>query len=246
MAIGTTAAILGSAVIGGVGSAIASGNNKKAAQQATTAQTNAANQNNALQASIYNQNKGILAPYAQSGYGANQQINALLGIPTNSAGTAYIGDQGQYSGQGSGVPAAQGAAPAMTAQQGFQNYQNSTGYQFRLNQGQNALGANWLARGLGKSGAAAKSVMSFGQGIASDEFGNYLNALGHQQNVGLSAGSALAGVGQTYAGQVSNNNNQSASAIANGAIARANNNNALWGNLAGTAGYALGGLSSYR
>lgn len=240
MAIGTTAAILGSAVIGAGASAISSGNNRRAINQATAAQTQATNQNNALTRDIYNQNFGILSPYTQRGNAAGETINALLGL-SNNAGTAQI----------TGVPGAMPTDPrqggnALSPQSGFDTFRNSTGYQFRVNEGMNSLGANWLARGLGKSGAAAKSAMTFGQNIASDEFGNYLGQLANQQGVGLSAGSALAGVGTNYANTISANNNNQASMLGNAAIARANNNNALIGNLANIGGAGLGYVSSYR
>lgn len=233
------AVVVGGAIagIGAIGAAaIGSSAQSKASKQAVQATTNATTQNNALTRDIYEQNKGVLAPYVQSGYGANQQINALLGIPANNnnAGVGYIGTQ----------PNA--LAPQPSAQQAFANYQNSTGYQFRIDQGMKSIGANWLGRGLGKSGAAAKSAMTFGQGIASDEFGNYLGALGNQQNVGLSAGNALAGVGTNYAGQVANQNNANASVIANAALQRGQSTADMVGGVANAFGRIGSALSSYH
>jgi hypothetical protein len=60
------------------------------------------------------------------------------------------------------------------------------GYQFRLNEGMNALNTGFASRGMLHSGAAAKSALQYGQNYASNEFGNAYNRL-----------SALAGVGQT-------------------------------------------------
>lgn len=129
-------------------------------------------------------------------------------------------------------------------QQAFDNYRNSTGYQFRLNQGVNALGANWAARGLKGSGAALRSVQDYGQNIASNEFGNYMNMLLNQSNMGLSAANAQAGVGTNYAGQVTANNNAGADAAANAALLRGQANSNLFGNIAGVAGNVFG--SSFR
>lgn len=211
------------AIIGGVaglaGSLISSRNNNRAIRDASNITVQNNRETNALAKWMYGQNKEILEPSVQRGNAAGQQINALLGVG--------------------------GANPTASQKTAFDQFRNSTGYQFRLNEGMDSLGANWLARGLSKSGAAAKSAMTFGQGIASDEFNNYIGALSNQQGVGLSAGSALAGVGQNYVNTVTGNNNQAASALGNAAIARANNNNALWGNLAQTAGW-IGGMSSYR
>lgn len=298
MPIGTTAAILGSAIIAGGASALSSSSNSKAINAATDAQSQAAAQNAQLQREIYNSNYNVLSPYAQSGYGANQAINALLGIPqananaqTGQAGATNTGVNGvdwaayvqgnqdamndymryhqdmplnaygayHYIADGSRrdlsaytlQPQAQTQQPAtqtnpQTYQTAFDNYRNSTGYQFRVNEGMKSLNSGYAARGLLNSGAAQKAALEYGQNIASNEFNNYLGALGNQQSLGLSAGSALAGVGQNYANSLGNINQNKADAISNGALASASNRNALYGNIAGIAGNAIGGLSSYR
>ena len=82
MAIGTTAALLGSAVIGAGASMAGASANSKAAKSAASAQAQASAQNTALQRDIYNQNKSALSPYISTGNAAMGQINALLGIAT--------------------------------------------------------------------------------------------------------------------------------------------------------------------
>lgn len=140
----------------------------------------------------------------------------------------------------------QGAAAPGGAQSAFQNYINSTGYQFRLGEGSKALNTNWAARGMLNSGAAAKAALKYNQDYASNEFGNYMGYLSGQQNVGLSAGGALAGVGTNYANAVSNNNNANASVAANSALAQGQANANLWGTAAGAVGQIGGALiSSY-
>lgn len=133
-------------------------------------------------------------------------------------------------------------------QDAFQNYQNSTGYQFRLNQGLGALASNYRARGVSQSGAADKALLKYGQDYGSNEFANYLGQLSNQQAVGLSAANALAGVGTNYAGMVGANNQNAADAAANAAIAKANANNGLYAGVANAfgnlAGQAFG--SSYK
>lgn len=113
------------------------------------------------------------------------------------------------------------APTQQTAQSAFDTYRNSTGYQFRLGQGFNALNSGWAGNGMLKSGAAAKGAINYGQGMASQEFGNYLNALGNQQALGLSAAQATAGVGSSYANNlgnlyVQNGQNQANMALVNG------------------------------
>lgn len=266
-------AIVGSAVVGAGASAISASKNSKAINKASDAQTAATRENNALTREIYGQNKNTLSPYINSGYQANSAINALLGLPTQSydapmqalgmnalasydgagVGMMWKNGEGPYDSQIGMVPAGGGmaamgqpAAQPVNYQSAFQNYLNSTGYQFRMGEGNKALNASFAARGLGNSGAAAKAALNYGQNIASDEFGRYMGYLGNQQGVGLSAGSALAGVSQNYVNTISANNNNQASMLGNAAIAKANNSNALIGNIAGGIGSVLGGFSSYR
>lgn len=135
------------------------------------------------------------------------------------------------------------AAPQNQQQQyqnAFDNYRNSTGYQFRLGEGARALDNSYASRGVGQSGAAAKAALGYGQNIASGEFGNYLNALMSQQGVGLSAAGAQAGVSTNFVNQTTANNNSGASALANAAIAKGNATGNMWSGIAGGIGNIFG------
>jgi hypothetical protein len=116
--------------------------------------------------------------------------------------------------------------------------QQAPGYQFRLNEGMNQLNTGYAARGLLNSGAAQKAALRFGQDYASNEYNNRFNQLASQQGVGLSAGNALAGVSNTYANQVTSQNNANASAQMNAALLRGQTNASMWGNIGG----AIGGM----
>lgn len=124
----------------------------------------------------------------------------------------------------------------------FDNFRNSTGYLFRRGEGMDALNSGFAASGMLQSGARDRAALEYGQNFASNEFGNYLNALALQQSVGAGSASSLAGVGQNYASQVSNLNQNQASFLGNAAVARANNNNALIGSIGNIAGTVIGGL----
>lgn len=80
MAISMGAALLGSAIIGGVGSAVSGSRNSRAINRATTAQTEANAEAVALQREARNQNIGFQQPFYQTGLAANNRINALLGL----------------------------------------------------------------------------------------------------------------------------------------------------------------------
>lgn len=135
---------------------------------------------------------------------------------------------------------ANGQYQAMTSPQAdynnaFNNYRNSTGYQFRFNEGMRAIDAGAPVL---NSGARLKAALNYGQNIASNEFGNYLGQLANQQGVGLDGASAQAGVGQNYANSVSANNNSAGTAAANAALMRGQATSNMWGGIAN----GLGGL----
>jgi hypothetical protein len=84
------AIIGGAAAIGG--SILGASSTKKAAKTAANAQTEASQQQlalgretNALNREIYDQNRAILNPFVQRGNVAGDQINALLGLPSQPA-----------------------------------------------------------------------------------------------------------------------------------------------------------------
>lgn len=76
-------------------------------------------------------------------------------------------------------------------QNGFNNYLNSTGYNFQLQQGGNAIASQAAAAGALNSGGTLKALEQYGQGLGGQYFNNYLGQLG-----GLSAS------GQQTLGQI--------------------------------------------
>lgn len=164
-------------------------------------------------------------------------VDALGRIPGNIGGFAG----GTYNSDGTQVTPVQ--APQSTQQDyedAFQNYRNSTGYQFRLNEGNNAVNSGYAAAGALRSGAALKDLSTFNQNIASDEFGNYLGQLANQQGVGLSGASAIAGVGQNYVNNVTANNNSAATVAANAALMKGQAKTDMYGGIANGLGKFLG------
>jgi len=119
-------------------------------------------------------------------------------------------------------------------------FRNSTGYQFRLGEGQNALNAASGGRGVSRSGAAVKSLANYNQNMASNEFGNYMGYLGNQQGIGLQGASALAGVGNNFVSQQSANNDSAGTAAANAALLRGQANADMFGQIGSSFG-KLGG-----
>lgn len=79
---------------------------------------------------------------------------------------------------------------------GFQNYLNSAGYKFNLQQGQNAITSSNAASGLLNSGSALKGLAKYGQGLASNYLQQYMAQLSGLSGQGLQAGSLIGGAGQ--------------------------------------------------
>ena len=115
-----------------------------------------------------------------------------------------------------------GENAAQAQQAAFDRFRNSTGYQFRLNEGLDAVNSGWAGSGLLQSGAALRAINEYGQNFASNEFGNYLNALANQQAVGAGAASSSAGVSQNFANMATNSNNFNAQNQMNAQLSRQN------------------------
>jgi outer membrane murein-binding lipoprotein Lpp len=209
------AAAIVGAAVVGGGVSIASSNKASKTAKQTAAQ------NNALQQQVYQQNTAALSPYVAAGNSATPAIQALLGL--NGSGQAAIDSQNAA----------------------FQNFRNSTGYQDQFAEGQRSITGALGNRGLLDSGAAQKALVRYGQSQANQSFGTYYNALSGQQQLGLAAASAQAGVGTTYANAVTNNNNNAANTVSNAALSNAATINGVLGNALSAYGYSRGMGSSY-
>lgn len=122
----------------------------------------------------YATNRSDLATiYAPQGGQAFNQMGAMLGLG---------GDQG-------------------AANQGFQNFLGSTGYRTRLQGGTDAINTNMASRGLMNSSANLKGMARYGQGLASSEYGNYMNYLSGIANQGYGAASQITGANTQGASQ---------------------------------------------
>lgn len=157
----------------------------------------------------------------------------------------------QNYGQREGRPLGQSpqTAPTNTVPQpsAWDQFRNSTNYQFRLNEGLKAGNQGYAAGGMLESGAALKGLTQYGQNFAANELGNYQAMLANQQQLGMGAASALAGVGQNMVNNVTANNNSAASAQANAGLMGAQANSNTYGSIAGAIGNVAGAWgSSYQ
>lgn len=200
-ALGTAA--LGAAAIGAISSS-----------NATDAQTQAANQNNALQQEIFQQTTANEKPYLQAGKNSLATLMQGLGLAPGSSG---------------GVKHGSLDAPFTAAM-----YKESPGYQFQLSQGINAVDNSASATGGVNSGNTLKALTQYGQGLANTDYQQaYNNYVANQNNVfnrlfgvagaGQNAAASQGGFGQGFANAVSGNNNAIGNANSANSIAQGNN-----------------------
>lgn len=127
-------------------------------------------------------NRSDYSPYTSLGLNATQTIGQLLGFGNlNNPG----GEGATYQFDLNNAKQAQDNA--------LKNFYTSPGYQFRLNEGIKALDRSAAAKGMQLSGAQSKAVQAYGQGLASDEYNNWLNNYWQAAGLGKQATDAMSG-----------------------------------------------------
>lgn len=181
----------------------------------------------------------------QSGRGNTpiQDIQQALaaGIPVSDASWAQAGfgpgGVGYFPSTATGVPGASqtssaGAVdPATARQNAIANFFADPSYTFTLDQGLKALQNSAAARGILNSGATAKAITQYGQGLASQQYGNYFNRLADVAGIGQAATNTTGSLG--------------ASAAANSGNALMNAGNARASAYGGAATSANQGIQNY-
>lgn len=131
-----------------------------------------------------------------------------------------------------------------SAMEAFNNFANSAGMKFQIQEGANALNNHYAGSGALNSGAAMKELQSYGQNTAlNNYFMPYMNMLDGQQRIGAGAASSAAGVGQNFVNTAAGIAGQQGNAIQSGAnalsdraavngIAKAN----MWSGIGGALG----------
>jgi hypothetical protein len=218
MSFGLSAAAVG---LIGAGTAAAVGvysaNKAASAQQDATNSANAVAQqtNNdqlALQREMFNKNVELQQPAIDAGNTARNRLMQLLGLSTG--------------GDGNGSLMKDFSAADFTA---------DPGYQFRLDQGQQALERNAAARGGLLSGAALKDANNYAQGQASQEWQAAYDRFKSNQASKANPLLSLAGSGQVASG-----------ALSSAATGAANSGTAALGEYGSTVGNNLAGAGNAR
>lgn len=150
-----------------------------ASDQAADAQADAAREAGDIEREMFYQTRADYAPYREVGASALNRLGALYGVSQDGVSTP------DYS-----------------------EFYASPDYKFAYDEGLRATEQSIARRGLQGSGAERKALTRFGQGLASQQLGNYKNSL-----------AALAGIGQTSTSQLGALGANTAGNLAQGAMA---------------------------
>lgn len=209
------------AVAGLAGSAIQAG----AAGSAASEQAGAAENAQQIAENEFNTITQQESPFMQGGYGAESQLNYLLGNGAPGSTTSNAGGYGSL-------------LQPFTAQY-MQQY--SPAYQFQLQQGQQGVLNQDAASQGALSGSALKDLIGYNQNYANTAYNNAFNQYQTQQGNAYSRLSGIAQLGQNAA----SNTGQQGTALAGSAAQSATNiGTALAGGTVGAANAISGGLSS--
>lgn len=211
--------------IGAGGSIISGSIGANAAKSAASTQAAAADRATQAELDMYNQNVAREQPFVQGGTNALAQLQQLLGIGgPGSSGTASSPILQML---GIGGPGGTGAGNINPA-----TFQGSPGYQYALQQGENAV-TNAAAQNGGIGGNALRELQNRGQGLANQNWNQYLgqasgawgDLLSRLQSLisgGQGAAANLGSTGTTVGGQVGSNLIGAGNALAGGQIGSAN------------------------
>lgn len=218
MSFGLSAAAVGLIGAGvGAGVGIYTANKAAGAQQDATNSANAVAQqtsNNqiALQREMFNKNVDLQQPAIDAGNTARNRLMQLLGLSTGGT------DNG-----------------SLMKDFGASDFTADPGYQFRLDQGQQALDRSAAARGGLLSGAAVKDANNYAQGQASNEWQAAYDRFNTNRAAKMNPLLSLAGSAQTASG-----------ALGSAATGAANSGTAALGEYGATVGNNLTSAGNAR
>ncbi len=222
----------------------------------------------ATQYKMFQEQQAAMEPWRASGANALNRLNAMMGMPQVPTTSRLTGDRtasgssrfipegapptradilmGRPAREGDPWQAVPGAGVATAlerqglAQQAPQDWRSlmDPGYNFRKQEGINALAAAGAASGNYGSGNMGVALQDFGQNLASQEFQNVYNRLAGMSGTGQVQSQAIGGMGMNTGNVMANYLNQAGQNIAQGQVAGANS-------MIGGARNLENGLASY-
>lgn len=212
------------AAVGVIGGAVIGNQQQNAAEDAAAAQQQSAADAQAESRRQFDLTRADTAPYREAGVASLNDLRAGLG------------PNGEFNRQFT-----------------MSDFQADPGYQFRLQQGEQALNRSIAARSGVLSGGAVKAGMQFNSGLASQEYGAAWDRFQNERTGKFNRLATVAGIGQTglnaanQAGQNNVSNQIDAmygSANAAGALAGARANNTA--GIVNGIGSAFNNYAAYR
>lgn len=187
----------------------------------------------AVQREMFDKQTALQEPFRQGGMTAQNQLMTLLGLNpgADSGVTVNPNDPnfGKYSRDFS-----------------MADYQADPGYAFRLSEGMKGLQNSAAAKGLLSSGSTLKGITDYGQGMASQEYGNAYNRYQTNRANQLNPLQSLMGSGQTAANTLTNAAGNLGQGLGQAAAATGAANASAYMNTGNALSNALsGGLNAY-
>lgn len=202
---GIGAAVLGAAGIGAASSLASGLIGANAATTASKQQVAAEQQALATQTQAGNVATQANAPYNQVGTGAINSLANLYGIPYAATGTGLASTSPQGITTPANVNAAVSSPGGQTVANAAMNqFTNTPDYQFAFQQGLQAMQRSAAAGGTLISGGQQKAGQEFGQGLATQQYGNYFNRLLSLSQIGQGAAGATASNAITSGNSIAN------------------------------------------
>ena len=219
MAVATSTAILGAAALG-------AGASLYGANQASRAQTSAANRAADAQREAMTRQEALQEPFRQTGITAQNRMLTLLGL---EGGDTSSPDYGKYARDFS-----------------MADYEADPGYGFRVKEGMKAIERSAAARGGLLSGATLKGITRFGQDTASAEYLNAFNRYQTNRANQLNPLQSLYGGGQTATNTLTGAYGTGATNMSNAMIAGGNARASGYANMSNAVTGALNtGVNTY-
>jgi hypothetical protein len=172
--LGSTAASVGSGILGQRAAGQAAGAQSNAAMMSAIIQAQQAEAARQQQQQMFDKAVELQEPFRQGGVGATNRLADLYGTSGRTGAAGY----GSYA-----------EMPT------FAQLQMDPGYQFRFEQGMRGVNASAAARAGLQSGAALKAATEFGQGMGTQEYQNAYNRFMANRQQAAEAMSGLAGRG---------------------------------------------------
>ena len=194
------AALLASTVVS-AGASIYAGNKAASAQKDATRLAS----NSELE--MYYQNRDDMSPYREVGNSALGRLAQLYGLDVPKQ-NRVIGAGQLLTESKAATMAKQNQTDTAANDSGgpdFSSFYESPDYQFAYDQGNRAVNQMLASRGLQNSGAEQKALTKFGQGLASQQYGNYVNRLASMAGIGQTATTQTANMGANVASNVASN-----------------------------------------